>query len=255
MTAARHDSWAQALFAAYVRRLLRRHFHALRLLGDPPAPPPGLPLLLVPNHSSWWDGLLLYELNRRVLGRRLHLMVLERHVAHFRFFRRVGAFTIRQGQRSEVSASLAYAASLLGDPANALGLFPQGAIRHASCRPLGFQRGVERILEAHGAPVGILPLAMRCEFYENQRPEALFLFDRCRVCGPGSYPGAGWLEERVAGLLDEAGRLAQENSAGRVLLEGWAQLGERWGAPRPGRDVCAARAAPRARPGRAGSRA
>jgi hypothetical protein len=38
--------------------------------------------------------------------------------------------------------------------------------------------------------VAILPLAMRCEFYENQRPEALFLFDRVLVAGPGSFPGA-----------------------------------------------------------------
>jgi hypothetical protein len=89
-----------------------------------------------------------------------------------------------------VAASLAYAAPVLGDPGNALGLFPQGRIRHPSDRPLGFRRGVERILREHGAMVAILPLAMRCEFYENQRPEALFLFDRVLVAGPGSFPGA-----------------------------------------------------------------
>ena len=230
MLTARHDPWAEALFAVYNRRLLRGHFHALRLLGQPPAPPPGLPLLIVPNHSTWWDGLFLYELNRRLLGRRLHLMVLEEHVNRLRFLRRVGAFTIRQGRRGEVTSSLAYAASVLGDPANVLVLFPQGAIRHASCRPLGFQRGVENILARHGAPVGILPLAIRCEYYENQRPEALFLFGRCRVAGPESYPDAGWLEERVTVLLDEAGRAAEEKRPGRVLLAGRAQLGERWGA-------------------------
>ena len=235
MITARHQPWAEALFSIYLTRLLRRHFHALRLLGEPPSLPPGLPLLILPNHGSWWDGLFLYELNRRLLGRRLHLMVLEEHVTRFRFFRHVGAFTIRPGCGGEVAASLAYAASVLRNPANALGLFPQGRIHHPSHRPLVFQRGVERILREHGAPVAILPLAMRCEFYENQRPEALFLFDRVLQAGPGAFPGAGWLEERVAGLLEEAGRAAVEKRPGRVLLEGRAQAGERWRAFRAGR--------------------
>jgi len=231
MFTARHRPWAEVLFSLYLTCLLRRHFHALRLLGEAPTPPPGLPVLLLPNHGSWWDGLFLYELNRRLLGRRLHLMVPEEHVARFGLFRRLGAFSVRPGFREEVAASLAYAASVLGDPANTLGLFPQGRIQHPSDRPLGFRRGVERILRKHGAPVAILPLAIRCEFYENQRPEALFLFDRLLVAGPDSFPEAGWLEGRVAALLEELGRAAVERRPGRVLLEGRAQAGERWRKP------------------------
>ena len=242
MLTARHRPWAEALFSIYLTGLLRRHFHALRLLGEPPSPPPGLPLLILPNHGSWWDGLFLYELNRRLLGRRLHLMVLEEHVTRFRFFRRLGAFTIRPGRRGEVAASLAYAASVLRDPANALSLFPQGRIHHPADRPLGIRRGVERILRAHGGPVAILPLAMRCEFYENQRPEALFLFDRVLTAGPGSFPAAGWLEQRVAVLLEETARAAVEMRPGRVLLEGRAQAGERWRAFLAGRHGPASRA-------------
>jgi 1-acyl-sn-glycerol-3-phosphate acyltransferase len=220
MFSARHRPWAQTLFSLYLTGLLRRHFHALRLLGEPPALPPGLPLLILPNHGNWWDGLFLWELNRRLLGRRLHLMVLERHVNRFRFLRRVGAFSVRPGRRGEVAASLAYAASVLGDPANTLALFPQGRIRHPAQRPLGFQRGLELILRAHAAPVAILPLAMRCEYYEDRRPEALFLFDRVLTAGPGAFPQAGWLEQRVAALLEEAGRAAVERRPGHVLLEG-----------------------------------
>jgi Acyltransferase len=228
MFTARHRPWAGALFSVYLTGLLRRHFHALRLLGEVPSPPGGLPLLLVPNHGSWWDGLFLYELNRRLLGRRLHLMVLEEHVARFGFFRRLGAFSIRPGFRDEVASSLAYAASVLADPANVLALFPQGRIQHPSDRPLGFRHGVERVLREQRSPVAVLPLAMRCEFYENQRPEALFLCGRVLVAGPGSFPGADWLEERVASLLEETGRAAVEGRPGRVLLQGRAQTGERW---------------------------
>src|SRR4030042_1827791 len=112
----------------------------------------------------------------------------------------------RPGCRLGVAPPLAYGAAVLGDPANALGLFPQGRIRHPAERPLGFQRGLERILRAHGAPVAILPLAMRCEYYEHQRPDALFLFDRVLTAGPGAFPQVGWLEQRVAALVGGAGR-------------------------------------------------
>jgi hypothetical protein len=96
--------------------------------------------------------------------------------------------------------------------------------RHSAAAS-GFQRGLERILDAHGAPVAILPLAMRCEYYENQRPEALFLFDRVLTAGPGAFPQAGWLEQRVAALLEEAGRAAVERRPGRVLLEAGCSWG------------------------------
>ncbi len=142
-------------------------------------------------------------------------MVLEEHVTRFRFFRRVGAFTIRPGCGGEVAASLAYAASVLRDPANALGLFPRAASAIPPTGRWAFSAAWSASWREHGAPVAILPLAMRCEFYENQRPEALFLFDRVlRGRRRASFPEAGWLEERVAGLLEEAGRAAAGEAPG-----------------------------------------
>jgi 1-acyl-sn-glycerol-3-phosphate acyltransferase len=237
MLTARHDPWAQALFTPYITWLFRRHFHALRLLGEPPRPDPGLPLLIVPNHSTWWDGFFLYILNLRLLGRRLHLMMLEEQLARFRFFRRIGAFGIRPGSPGAVAAALDYSVSVLTDPANALCLFPQGEMRHPATRPLGFRRGLERILKRHGGPVGLLPLAIRCDFYEDQRPEAVFLFDRCHVAGPGAYPRVDWLEERVTALLEEADRVVRAREPGRLLVSGKRQLSESWagrGRRRPG---------------------
>jgi hypothetical protein len=235
MLASRHDPWARALFDPYLRRLFRRHFHALRLLGEDPRPDPALPLLIVPNHSSWWDGFFLYFLNARLLGRRLHLMMLEEQLQRFPFFRRIGAFGIRPGSRSAVAAALDYSVSVLADPANALCLFPQGRMTHPAARPLGFRPGLGRILRRHGGPLALLPLAMACDFYEDQRPEALFLFDRCHRLQPGAHPAMDWLEQRVAGLLEQTGRAAQAREPGRILLSGRRQLSESWARRGPGR--------------------
>ena len=235
MLAARHDPWARALFDPYLRRLFRRHFHALRLLGEAPRPDPALPLLIVPNHGSWWDGFFLYFLNARLLGRRLHLMMLEEQLQRFPFFRRIGAFGIRPGSRGAVAAALDYSVSVLADPANALCLFPQGRMRHPAARPLDFRHGLGRILRRNGGPLTLLPLAMACDFYEDQRPEALFLFDRCHRLEPGALPGMDWLEQRVAGLLEQTGRAVQAREPGRILLSGSRQLSERWARRAPGR--------------------
>jgi 1-acyl-sn-glycerol-3-phosphate acyltransferase len=229
MLTATHDPWAQAMFTLYVTRLFRRHFHALRLLGQPPDPEPAHPLVIVPNHSTWWDGFFVYFLNLRLLGRRLHLMMLEEQLDRFRFFRRIGAFGIRPGSPRSVAKALDYSASVLADPANALCLFPQGEMRHPETRPLRFRRGLERILTRYGGRVTLLPLAIRCDFYEDQRPEALFLFDRCRVAEPCGYPAVDWLEQRVGELLEETGRAVCTREPGRILLSGRKQLSERRG--------------------------
>jgi 1-acyl-sn-glycerol-3-phosphate acyltransferase len=228
MITARHSAWAEAVFTAYLRRLFRRHFHALRLLGEPPSPPTNLSLVLVPNHGTWWDGFFLHFLNRMLLKRRLHLMMLEEQLHRFQFFRLVGAFGIRPGSLSAVSAALGYSASVLADPANALCVFPQGRMRHPGLRPLDFRRGLERILHEHGGPVAILPLAIRCDFGIDQRPEAYFRFDVCHEVSPQNFGGVGWLEERTAALLDQTDQAIASGEPGRVLLAGRAPVNERW---------------------------
>ena len=235
MITARHQSWAEALFSIYLTRLLRRHFHALRLLGEPPSPPPGLPLLILPNHGNWWDGLFLWELNRRLLGRRLHLMVLEEHVTRFRFFRRVGAFSIRPGCGGEVAASLAYAASVLRNPANALGLFPQGRIHHPSTGRWAFSAAWSASCASTAPRWRSCPWPCAASSTRTSARKPCSFSTASCTAGPGAFPEAGWLEERVAGLLEEAGRAAVEKRPGRVLLEGRAQAGERWRAFRAGR--------------------
>jgi 1-acyl-sn-glycerol-3-phosphate acyltransferase len=146
-----------------VKRLLRRSFHCLRLLGQLPRLEPDQPLLMVPNHGTWWDGFFVYFLNRLLAGRKLYLMMLDGQLFRYRFFSRVGAFGIQPGQPRSVLDTLKYSAAVLQDPGNALCLFPQGELRYHALRPLGFQRGLERILKLCGKTVQILPLAIRCD--------------------------------------------------------------------------------------------
>jgi hypothetical protein len=228
MIAARHQRWAEWLFFPFVKGLLRRSFHSLRLLGELPRLDPGLPLVIVPNHGTWWDGFFAYILNRLLFGRKLYLMMLEEQLARYRFFRRVGAFGIRPGLPRSVLETLRYSAELLRDPGNALCLFPQGELRYHALRPLGFQRGLERILKLFGDSVQLLPLGIRCELLQDQRPEAFFLADRCYAVDAGSFAGILWLEAEQDALLERLETAIRNGEGGRILLRGKTPMDERW---------------------------
>jgi len=228
MIEARHQGWADWLFHRYVLRLVRRHFRRVHLLGELPRLPADLPLLICPNHSTWWDGFFVYLLNRRVLHRRLHLMMLEEQLSRYPFFRRVGAFGIHPGMPRSAMRALAYSARLLANPAHALCIFPQGVLRPWGVRPLSLQRGVERVLRLHGGGVALLPLAIRCELLADQRPEVFLLVDRCRTVGPASFEGIPWLEGEMEAQLERLQQAILQGQPGRVLVEGRLPVSARW---------------------------
>jgi hypothetical protein len=217
MIEARHDGWAERLFLPYLRRIMKNSFHAVRLLGEPPDPPRDKPVLIVANHGTWWDGFLLYILNEQVLHRGLFVMMREEQLHRYRFFRRLGAFGIAPGHPRSVRAALAYSANLLRDPSHCLCVFPQGSLHRVRERPLGFQRGLERVLAEYGGEVSILPVAIACEFQGERRPEALLLADRtCTVSG-ASFKGMNWLEGIQAEQMDRLDAMIADGQPGRML--------------------------------------
>jgi 1-acyl-sn-glycerol-3-phosphate acyltransferase len=228
MIPARHSAWAHVLFSAYLRRLLARHFHALRLLGPVPEPPGDRPVVLLPNHSTWWDGFFVYVLNQLLFHRTLHLMMLADQLAHFPFFRRVGAFGIRPGERRSVIDTIAYSSRLLEGPDTLLCVFPQGVLLPYATRPLGFQPGIERILSRYGGPATLIPLGMRAELLGAQHPEVFFLFGAPLPYDGSTVPESADLEQKEESLLAELDAGILEGRSGRIILSGRLGVDERW---------------------------
>lgn len=228
MTPARHSHWAQLVFLPYILRQFRKHFRGLYFLGPMPEIDRALPLLITPNHSTWWDGFFVYILNRRLLKRKVHLMMLEDQLAKYGFFSRIGAFGIEPGLPRKAYDALRYSAELLRDPANVLCIFPQGVLRHFAARPLQFQRGVGRILEICGGDVNLLPLGIRCELLIDQRPEAFFMADRIFRVNHDSFQGIEWLEAEVEALLQRLSRRILDGDRGTVVVRGREPMNVRW---------------------------
>ncbi len=160
--------WLHGLFFSnYIPYILRRDFNSLNISGI--YEDRGLPLLLIGNHFSWWDGFFPYALNRRLFKRHLYLMMLEEQLARRRFFRRLGAFSINPGSRSVVE-SINYASEILKDKKNLLIVFPQGNIRSQYEHEMVFQKGWFRILKSAANPVHVLFMANLTDYFSNRKP-------------------------------------------------------------------------------------
>ena len=229
MIKAKHTYWADKVFQPYVMWLFKKHFHAVHLLGQIPDPPVDLPLLIVPNHSTWWDGFFLYLLNKRLFGRPAYLMMLEEQLVKYRFFAKIGAYSVDPKSPKSVLASLNYSLSLLqqqSQPKPLLCLLPQGELQPWGLRPLNYKRGVEWLLQKYVAPVSLLPLGIRAELLGEQRPQVFFLFGQNYQLNAQTFPGMRWLENVAERLLDDlAGRIVR-GEAGQILLRGSRSVNE-----------------------------
>lgn len=218
MIRTQHSLSADIIFQPYLTWLFKRHFHEIRLLGTVPDIPDDLPLLLLPNHSTWWDGFFVYLLNKRIFHRTAHLMMLETQLTKYKFFRKIGAYSIEPKNRRGVIKSLEYTIELLAREMSLVAIFPQGELLPWHTRPLAYKRGVEWILRKYGKPVTVLPLAIRAEFLGEKRPSVLFLFGDVTRFAAETFRGIDWLEETETTLLDDLATRILRQEAGQNLL-------------------------------------
>ena len=128
-----------------------------------------IPFIVYSNHSSWWDGLVAFEIFRRAKLDAFCLME-EKQLKKLFLFQRLGAFSIVRENGREAVKSINYAAELLKESGRTLLIFPQGEIVSNDARPIKFYNGLSRIIEKIGK-VYAIPLAMRYEFLGEFKPQ------------------------------------------------------------------------------------
>lgn len=122
------------IFALYNHYyLLRRRFRSFTLSGslDPLLPhtgspiEPDQPVIYFMNHSSWWDGLLLYHASQQTSRGDHYVMMEEEQLRRYAFFRKLGAYSINKENASGIRTSLQYSTKLLHSGKGS-GSFPKG---------------------------------------------------------------------------------------------------------------------------------
>lgn len=191
------------LFDAAFRPWMSRRVGDVHLVGLPPELPRDEPVLICPNHPSWWDGFLVRALQRRLRPRAaFRTLVLESEVRRHPFLTRLGAVPIRPDSIGSVRDAGRTLASLRErDPGAVVCVFPQGRIVPSHRRPLGFQPGL-RLFRKVLRPCWILPVALHLEYLDRPAAHAFV------AAGPPLPPGrhadgvVAEVEHRVEAELD-----------------------------------------------------
>ncbi|MBC7467298.1 MAG: 1-acyl-sn-glycerol-3-phosphate acyltransferase [Bdellovibrio sp.] len=125
------------------------------------------PILLIANHSSWWDGFFVYEVFKKLKAKTdFKVVMLESELNKFPFFRLCGAVGLIPQDKEHNQRVF----NQLKD--HFVCFFPQGELRPQNLRPLIFKKGIEELmLILH--PVQILSAAIHIEPFQFMKPTAL----------------------------------------------------------------------------------
>ena len=169
MLKANKIKWFEEIFALYNRNLFKRRFHSFQV-SNPNVLLEVKPQIIYVNHSSWWDGLVAFEIFA-LFNSDSFVMMEEKQLKNLPLFRRLGAFSVVRESPRQAVESINYAVELLREnPQRTIWIFPQGEILPNDVRPLHFYHGLARIVEKVGGCT-VVPCAIRYEFSGNFKPE------------------------------------------------------------------------------------
>lgn len=138
---------------------------------------PEFPCIFYAPHCNWWDGIVCYNLSKRVFHKRVTMMIEEMN--RFPLFNYAGAFPVNKKSAQAAMAALKHSVELLVNDKTrktALWIFPQGIIRPPHYKPIEFQTGIAYIAQNVVKKVGgvnLVPLSYEYCFLREHRPEVL----------------------------------------------------------------------------------
>lgn len=203
MIPARRSEAVMRFFDLYVRRYLGRRFDRVRLSGTPTQAdlPPGVPVLCVMSHASWWDVLIGYYLARQVVRRESYAPMDEPQLRRYRILTRLGVYSVDRSSAAGLRTFLRYTTELLAGE-RAIWITPQGEIVSNWKRPIRFQAGVGHLVRAAGQ-IAAISVAVHYEFLEEARPEIFIRFGVARRFASGRESPAE-ITQRLERDLEES---------------------------------------------------
>jgi 1-acyl-sn-glycerol-3-phosphate acyltransferase len=151
---------------------IRRHFKEINIIGK--IEKKNLPVLLIANHISWWDGFWAVYLNQKIFKRRFHFMMLEDQLRKYWFFNYSGGYSVKKNSKSVIE-TLHYTSELLTEKNNIVLIFPQGEIQSMHRQKFSFEKGVEKIIGNQPNPVQIIFMVSLVDYFSSSKP-GLYLY-------------------------------------------------------------------------------
>lgn len=153
-------------FHLVLKRMFKSQFNNLFYRGTLPSSTKHT--LFLVNHSTWWDPLIIFLLNKHLFKANGYGMMHEEGLKSFPIFRRIGTFSINRSNPKDIIASLNYAKDRINE-GKAVWIFPQGDERPLEQRPLEFQTGASFIIEKSDQ-IHVIPISLYYAFEEKRKP-------------------------------------------------------------------------------------
>lgn len=163
---ARHHVFIYPFFMRYAVFITKRYFRNVNISGN--INNKGLPILIIANHISWWDGFWIAYLNETLFRRKFHFMMLEEQLRKYWFFNYAGGFSVRKGSKTVVE-TLRYTSDLLQNSGNLVLVFPQGEISSMHNQHFEFEKGIERVIRP-GQNVQVIMVANMVDYFSQKKP-------------------------------------------------------------------------------------
>ncbi len=171
---AKHHFIIYPFFIWYGNWLIRRKFSKVSLSGD--FIDRKLPVLMVANHVSWWDGFWALYLNINSFSRRFYFMMQEDRLRKYWYFNHCGGYSVNKKSRS-ILTSLEYSRELLKDPSNLVLIFPQGKIQSMHQQNIHFEKGIGKITEGMEGKIHLVMVVFLTDYFSSSKP-GLFIYLR-----------------------------------------------------------------------------
>lgn len=159
---------------------IKLHFNKIRMIGE--VEKKDLPVLLIANHFSWWDGFFISYFNKQKTGKRFNIMMEEKQLTENRFLNYGGVYSVRKNSR-DLMESLHYTIELLNDSNNLVALFPQGKFESKYQYPLNFEKGLGWLLKKLPSEVHFIFMANQVEYFNSAKPNLFMHFQEYNYSG------------------------------------------------------------------------
>jgi 1-acyl-sn-glycerol-3-phosphate acyltransferase len=229
MIEANHSRYADTVFGIYIRRMFRKHFNSFNLIGDMPIIDNELPLIITPNHSTWWDGFFLYFINKYFYGRKYYIMMLEDQLRNFPFFAKLGAFSIVQKNPKKIIETLDYSARILSENKNSmLVMFPQGEMIPDFGRPIIAYGGIKKIIEKCDTDINLMTLGVKTCFLKEQLPHVIYSFGQNHICNSSNNINSDILAKELQDNLERIERSILNGENGEEIFHGKTSVSKKY---------------------------
>lgn len=174
MIKAKHHWFIYPFLLWYGQTRIKIHFNKIKMEGK--QIDNDLPLLIIANHFSWWDGFFIALLNQKKFQKKFHIMMEKKQLDQNPILKGGGIFSVTKKSREAVE-TLRYSTELLKHSENMVALFPQGKFESAYQHPLHFEKGVEWIIKKAENRIRLVFVANQVEYFDTVKPNLFIHFE------------------------------------------------------------------------------